>query len=539
MRLSLSTTVADLYDRHEISTRLYKVFQLLDLETLEDVSLHEPQEMRSFLNFGKKCEEELKQLLVKLEVTLREDEQAARVSNYAQLSRIEKQIIHACYHDRIVANNSLGILYPDEEALHKTLCGDTEKLFEFYGCCDYEENMRIREDYIDYLNQAEEQLAAQNREDSELAQTYRRRRQTLVEKRDYLPYIKLYWDYLSRDQIQVLNQKNSELYRTLTQRPGNAIFAVQLNNTRRAVELFETPMEDYKKALAVPNLSEASAQAVHAYLNSLKASFNALIRQNDDEVRLNNLQLFYPILPEEANAFVQDYYRQNYHKPLLFMLQESMKASPVIRTDIYTTAHGLRDGQPRTNGELAKEYRIKSYTVEACRRNLQYDGYLKEILSDYDWHNYDALFGANFLTGNDPLVKYYIERENLPQDFSIAAWLLRIPGNYTVINLNDQAIAIKSELCQSLNWNNCEKTFKPLIKQGQTHISPSVSDVLKQIGCTESDQAKREEFVKIAQTIGTEIYGLSLDEAGYFHTQQIEQTKEEELLRQSRKQHHR
>lgn len=124
MRLSLSTKVADLYDRHELSTRLYKVFQMLGLKTMEDVRLYEPQEMHPLLNFGKKCEEELKQLLARLEVTLREDEQATRVANFDKLSQTEKQIIKACYHDRIVANNTLGILYPSEKALHKAMCGN-------------------------------------------------------------------------------------------------------------------------------------------------------------------------------------------------------------------------------------------------------------------------------------------------------------------------------------------------------------------------------------------------------------------------------
>lgn len=539
MRISLTTTTAELYDRHELSARLYNVLQSLDLETMEDVRQYEPHEMRPFLHFGKKCEEELTQLLARLEQTLREDEQAARVSDLAQLSQAEKQIIHACYHDRVVANHTIGILYPNEETFHKALCGETEKLFEFFGCCDYEENMQIREDYIDYLKQAEEQLATHNREDSELSQTYRRQRQTLVENKDYLPYIKLYWDYLSSDQIQVLNQKNSELYGTLTKKPGNTLCAVQLENTRRAVELFETPKEDYKSALAVPRLSEASAQAVQAYLNELKATFNELLRQSEEEVWLNNLQLFFPMLPEEANAFVKDYYQQNNHKPLLFMLQESMKASPIGRTDIYTTVHGLRDGQPRTNAELAKEYGIKPNFVETCRKDIQSDDRIKEVLSDTDWEHYESLFSEKLLTGNDPLVKHYIEREHLPQEFAITAWLLRVPGNYTIVNLNEQTIAIKDDLCQSLNWKNCEKAFKPLTQQSQTHNPTTLSDVLNQIGYAESNQAKREDIRSIAQTIGTAIYGLTLDEAGYFHAQHQEQAKEQDRLRQPSKQRHR
>ena len=100
--------------------------------------------------------------------------------------------------------------------------------------------------------------------------------------------------------------------------------------------------------------------------------------------------------------------------------------------------------------------------------------------------------------------------------------LVDAPTNLKIENFNSKTVNKIRD-----NWSKIEKSVEKM------------SDVLKQIGCTESNQPKREEFVKIAQTIGTEIYGLSLDKAGYFQAQQKEQIKEEERLRQSRKQRHR
>ena len=518
MKWYLTTKISDIAKQQLLSPISYQIFNHLHIETMEDLKTYAEQRQKPFATYGPPCQQEALVLLKHLEPTQQTNRQTDPVTDYTQLSINERLIIDGCYNQTIKDNPSIALLYPSKASFHTALCCDTHTLLNFLTSCSFEENMRLRDNYITYLQLVESQLHQNGLDNTPLATTYQKQREELEAKRDYLPYAELYLSYLSDEQVKVIDHKNSQLNLALAHSNVDPHVRSALEEVECAAKLIHTPVNEYKTALQVDEISEDTLQHIQTYLAALKQTFDELIRQNDIQVRSNHLSLFYPLLSEEDIPFVKEFIKQHGHTPLLYVLYKYLQHATLLQTQIYAALHGLKDGQTRTNETLSQEMGLSPYTVSIFRHYLN-DPAINALLRDYDWHHYSQLFEAPCLTAQQDLVQYYTEQEQLPKDFGITAWILRIPGNYTPKTLDKQTIAIKSNLCEEFNWRQCAAAFEAMVKQSPTTENTiTLSNLMEQLGATTPtlDKPTRQAIAEVTQTIGREIYGLAVDSEGAF-----------------------
>lgn len=162
------------------------------------------------------------------------------------------------------------------------------------------------------------------------------------------------------------------------------------NKKTREYDEFIKVRELYKKWLDSPNDTEASA-----------LSF---------------------ILSEEDNNFIIEYQTINGHIPMFFLLDRYLKQS-VRREDMVIVSHyGIKDGIPKTVGELAEEYGVSDQTI---RNWLSVrTGWLGHILSRDDWNEYPIVSSPCFLDTDEDVTKI-ADNENVLSESIVCAMVLR------------------------------------------------------------------------------------------------------------------
>lgn len=167
---------------------------------------------------------------------------------------------------------------------------------------------------------------------------------------------------------------------------------------------------------------------------------------SDKDVRLQaRIVRSFPWLSAADRRYVFRYHQENDAAPLFFVMLQLLRTSRERELEVYATVNGAGNGQRHTLEEIGRVWNLTRERV----RQLYEKGrrILRDTIEQFiSWSDYSSLLDSNYITALSPKYRMIQEEELLPQDFGVFLALLSALGDFEIIHIGSNTVAVHKRL---------------------------------------------------------------------------------------------
>ena len=243
------------------------------------------------------------------------------------------------------------------------------------------------------------------------------------------------------------------------------------------------------------------------FISLFKELFLNIIVKDEYEIRMNELEDFFPFLSGFQLDFVYNYWSQNKTYPCFYIAYNFIRLSESTDLYAYSLLFGFFDKQKRNLKEVAKILNISTERVRQLVTHLQNSRNISCLNLD-DWGAYDNLKESIFLTENNDIVKQIRDNEKLNFDFNIFARILYIAFNFQVEEISNRIIAYNSSYLPDFRCNRSIKILEEIVNG--KYAEDTFIPIRKTVEYLPIDQQEKANC--IIRYIAKEVYNCDVNE---------------------------
>lgn len=536
MRIYLDTTIQELFDKKQISTRTYNCLRYAGLVTLGDVVKYAepPAKLMNLKNFGRKSYVELEPLIKKMQLDNEPLYLGTAEESFVLVNDTIEEIMKEAYDSLFIVENDVNRFfkasYPSVKELHRVVMGNKNQLMKIYCEFTLAENIEIRRMYVSYLENVMNRMQDMQQLDNDTYLVYKSRLTKLLDRLEEFSY---------QDKTKFFI---SPSVRSFLQRIYVYMYETQLSTrARHFVEQVAPRFEDLAQYLDSAILdygghcstqSQKKTKTLTEVINfnkQFKEQFDRYWQMSEEEVQEVLLSHDYPHLNSVERKFVIKHGRAYGVYPMFFLLYNYMRTSEKRNNKIFSLLYGIFDGQERSYNELAVAMSLTSERIRQIISRNKLEVHNTGLIMTDAWASYNELLSLSFVTAKTVEYQQLKNRELLNFDFRIFARLMQLLGDrdfevtaknrygqieirrfnhqYEIEIVGNVAIVINRKKMPLINIGDCINSLQSMVSlryTNDTHI-----DVVESLNTLPIDEKK--EAIKLMSYVAKEGLNLELD----------------------------
>ena len=463
MVFNFDTTIHELLRQKRISPRTYHSLASASLETIGGIvdSINDPSDLLKIPGFGPKCLYEFKPIL---EEAIRDNNIMTPEDKDGELKMLGSTTVKnvSIAYAKFIEGESKIKDYLKEKFshpydLHSLMMGEMEDILNVAEGFSREENIMIRELYLQYLEQVIHKLGKTKCSGNNVFSEYTKKYHELNTKVDYFSCEQMAKYFLSPAARKYLKS----LYPFLVEKHLNL-------RCKRLVNDFLPEFEDLLKYADKPYESYLDINRVGPMFRTLEElyqfnrsiftpSFRRIAALNDNELEVEFIKIDYPFLTSKQMQFISEFIQTYNHRPLFFILLHYLRHSKAKSDYIYSLVNGIIDGKRRTLEEVGEMVGLTKSRIQQIM-SKKIDAQSSSVANDADWSFYKDLLKQKIISENSKEYIHLKESEGLPDDFRLFGKLLKLVGKFNFYKLKDTIFLMHNDahmnIGECLVWLN-------------------------------------------------------------------------------------
>lgn len=466
MEFNLDTTIKELYDWGQISTRTFNSLHFAGMETLEGVlnSIETPMDLLNVKNFGRKSYSEMEIILNKMMRSHTRQNPKTKEDLFATLGEQLATIITDAY-GAVIAGDSdvntyLQAAYPQPSDFHYLVMGNVENMLAVVDDYSRDENLEIRHSFKKFIEIVLAGMEEAQQAENDIYTEYKRKSMAFAMKMEDFSYEQVAKYFLSPTAKNYLEKSYQEqVASSLSVRSKNFVDKF-IPHFSDLIKYAEEPLASYRNICPGQNMMKTLTE-IFQFNQKFKQEFDRVSKLTDDEIQTEFLKVDYPYLLSRQRQFVLDFMKENNHAPLFFLMFHYLRLSENRSNKIYCLLHGIFDGKKRTLNEIADALNLSR---ERCRQiSCSKIEVQESALANNDgWDYYKSLFELPFIYEKTEEFARLKDAERLPADFDIFASLVKLKADFMAEDVEGHTILMNKKF-NNLRLSDCMDTLSSIV----------------------------------------------------------------------------
>ena len=511
MEFNLDTTIKELYDWGQISTRTYNSLHYAGMETLEEVlnSIGTPMDLLSVRNFGRKSYTEMEPILNKIIRSRAKQIHKTKEDLFDALGESLVMIITEAYRAVTVGDSEvnayLRAAYPHPSDFHYLVMGDVDNMLAVVEDYSRDENLTIRHSYKQFIAIALAGMENAQQAENDVYAEYKRKSMDLAMRMEDFSYEQVAMYFLSPIAKNYLEKSYQEqIESSLSVRSKN--FAAKfLPHFSDLIRYAEEPLASYLNICPGQKKIKTLTE-IFQFNQKFKREFDRVSKLTDDEIQIEFLKRDYPYLVSRQRQFVFDFIKANNHAPLFFLMLQYLRLSENRSNKIYCLLHGIFDGKKRTLSEIADALNL---TRERCRQIAGGTIEVQEspLANNEGWDYYKTLFELPFIYEKTEEYVRLKDAEHLTIDFEVFASLIKLVTDFNVEDVEGHTVLMNNKY-KNMKLSDCLDTLFSIVDaKYSTDTYVTVDSILFTV-----PESLRPQIKELIKYIAEEIYKVQITE---------------------------
>ena len=511
MEFNLDTTIKELYDWGQISTRTYNSLHYAGMETLEEVlsGIETPMDLLSLRNFGRKAYTEMEPILNKMIQSRAKQPPKTKEELFDALGESLVKIITDAYKDVTVGDSEINAYlqaaYPNPSDFHYLVMGDVDNMLAVVEDYSRDENLAIRHSYKQFIAITLAGMENAQQAENDVYAEYKRKSMDLAMRMEDFSYEQVAMYFLSPIAKNYLEKSYQEQVESSLSVRSKNFAAKFLPHFSDLIKYAEEPLASYRNICPGQSMMKTLTE-IFQFNQKFRREFDRVSKLTDDEIQTEFLKREYPYLVSRQRQFVFDFIKANNHAPLFFLMLQYLRLSENRSNKIYCLLHGIFDGKKRTLYEIADALNL---TRERCRQIASGTIEVQEsaLANNEGWDYYRTLFELPFIYEKTEKYVRLKDTEHLTIDFDVFASLVKLVADFKVEDVEGHAVLMNKKY-KDMKLSDCLDTLFSIVDaKYSTDTYITVDSILFNV-----PKSLRPQMKELITYIAEQIYKIQITE---------------------------